>query len=119
MIKPEAIVGSYVLIPDPAVDWVELDGEAVLYNERLNTVHVLNTTATTLWKCLDGSTDLRTLAFDLAEVFSADRELVESDVLAAAREFGKQGLLQGVEADPNSVADRAVTSESSSEILDE
>lgn len=87
-----------------AVVGVELDGEAVLYHEELQTVCVLNPTATVVWNCLDGSSGLDRLCQDLADAFSVEAEALREDVLGIVREFGRQGLLEGVEPDPEEVA---------------
>lgn len=108
MISPETITGSFVPVVDPAVVAVELDGESVLYHETAKTVHVLNGTATVIWRCLDGRTTLDDLSAELAAVFVAPVEQVGSDVVTAAREFGRQGLLSEVEPDPEAVAESAV-----------
>lgn len=98
------IDGGFSATREPAVVGVELDGEAVLYHEELRTVCVLNPTATVVWNCLDGSSDLETLCEDLAEAFSVDVGSVRKDVLDIVREFGRQGLLEDVEPDPEVVA---------------
>ncbi len=108
MIAPEEISGSFVPVVDPAVVAVELDGESVLYHESSRTVHVLNRTATVVWRCLDGRIALDELSADLAAVFSAPVEQVTSDVVAAVRELGRQGLLHDVEPDPERVAENTV-----------
>ena len=108
MTAPEEITGSFVPVVDPAVVTVELDGESVLYHESARTVHVLNRTATVVWQCLDGRTNLDDLSADLAAAFSAPVEQVAIDVIAAVRELGLQGLLHEVEPDPERVAENSV-----------
>ena len=103
-VTPESIDGTFVPIPHSSVAGVELDGEVVLYHEGANTVHVLNPTATIVWLCLDGSADLNEICEDLAAVFELDEERVRADVIAAVREFGRQGLLDAVEPDAEVVA---------------
>jgi hypothetical protein len=87
-----------------AVVGVELDGEAVLYHEVANTIHVLSPTATIVWKLLDGEHDVASIVGDLAEVFEVPQERMLEDVLAAVRAFGGKGLLEGIEADAEVVA---------------
>jgi hypothetical protein len=36
------------------VDWVVLDGEAVLHDHARQTLHILNATAAEVWSSLDG-----------------------------------------------------------------
>ena len=110
LLAPESIDGTFAPTHHPAVVSVELDGEAVLYHQEANTVHVLSVTATIIWRFLDGSNELDGLCGDLAAVFSIDLEQMRGDVLEAVREFGRQGLLQDVAADPDVVADHLLTS---------
>lgn len=109
--NPERIESSFTPVTACDVVWVELDGEAVLYHETLNTVHVLNPTATIIWKCLDGSTELEALSAELAELFSEDLDAVRTDVVEAVRTFGRQGLLEGIESVPEAVAENALESD--------
>lgn len=87
------------LVPRPRGDLssVEVDGEAVVYTPR-GGVHRLDRLATVLWRCFDGTTSLRELADDLADVF-ADEHLarLRGDLLVYARDLGRAGLLDGVE----------------------
>jgi hypothetical protein len=108
MTDATAIDGSYTALRAAAVTGVELDGEAVLYHLELRTVCVLNPTATIVWNFLDGSSDLETLAADLAEVFATDLDTVRNDVLDTVREFGRQGLLDGIDPDPDVIAAHAL-----------
>ena len=98
------IDGRFIPTHARAVAGVELDGERVLYHEELQTVCVLNPTATVVWNCLDGSSDLDRLCLDLAEVFLVEAEVIREDVLGIVQEFGRQGLLKGVEPDAEEVA---------------
>lgn len=104
MIEADHIDASSAPVTSSAVVGVELDGERVLYHEELHTVHLLNPTATIIWNCLDGSTVLMGLSVELADAFSADIDVVRSDVVEAVRDLGRQGLLEGVAADPELVS---------------
>jgi hypothetical protein len=84
----------------PAVYTVEIDGEAVLLDEEVNRLHHLNHTATLLWACFDGDTPLALLATEISEELGLPYESVLSESLAAVRELGREGLLDGVPADP-------------------
>jgi hypothetical protein len=108
VIEPDAIDGAYTPRHAADVAGVELDGEAVLYHERLQIVCVLNPTATLVWGCLDGSIDLDALAGELAELFAADPGAIREEVLAAVRGFGRLGLLADVTPDPEQVASQAL-----------
>ncbi len=95
-IPPEAIDGSFVPVRKGSVASSELDGEAVLLDTDTGSVHLLDSIGSVVWSCFDGSATLAELARDLAEAFSAEPDRVYSDVLALARQLGRQGLLVGV-----------------------
>jgi hypothetical protein len=104
---PDRIGLSSKPVPHPSVVGVELDGEAVLYHQELNTVHVLDPIATIIWNHLDMG-DLGSLARELAVAFEANGDVVTADLLDGVRTFGRQGLLLGVEPDPDAIADNLV-----------
>jgi PqqD family protein of HPr-rel-A system len=72
---------------------VELDGEAVIYDERSGDLHHLNSAATLVLGLCDGTATGRQLAADIAEAYGLPRERVAADVQAALREFRKSKLL--------------------------
>lgn len=109
MMEADDIDGRFTPTHARAVAGVELDGEGVLYHEEFQTVCVLNPTATVVWNCLDGSSDLDTLCRALAQAFSVELETIRTDVLAIVQEFGRQGLLEEVEPDPEEVAAHTLT----------
>lgn len=97
-----------------------LDGETVVWDGHGRSLHILNRTATIVWQCLDGATDIHQIARELSEAFGVDREEMASDVLETVRSFGDQGLLKGVagvekiadeEAQPAKGRDVAVSQE--------
>lgn len=105
MTTTSQIDGRFVPSPTDAVATVELDGEAVLYDEVTAAVHVLNPTATLVWSCLDGRSSLDEIAGDLATVFGADMASVSSEVLVLVRQLGAKGLLRDVDAAADAVPD--------------
>jgi hypothetical protein len=50
-----APVDASVPVPRASVEWVELDGEAVLHDSGAGTLHRLNPTAAVVWAHCDGS----------------------------------------------------------------
>jgi hypothetical protein len=108
--RPEDIGPTFVPRTAHQVFAVELDGEAVLYQEEANSIHVLSASATIVWKLLDGASTIADIVEDLAAVFSVPGEQMVQDVLLAVREFGTQGLLEGVDPDPDSVATNVLRS---------
>ena len=80
----------------------ELDGECVILDEAANRLHHLNASATIVWACFDGTGTLDEIAHDLASEFGTDPGATAEDVLTLARELGHQGLLDGIDPDPES-----------------
>jgi hypothetical protein len=76
------------------VDWAELDGEVVLFNERTAQIRVLSPTAGLVWRLLDGEASLAELAHDLAAELDADEGQVRADVVALARRLLHARLLE-------------------------
>jgi len=60
------------------VDWIELDGEAVLFDGTR--LHHLDAPGAAVWARLDGTRSLVDIAAELAEAFGADPQEVELDV---------------------------------------
>jgi thiol-disulfide isomerase/thioredoxin len=73
-----------------------LVGEETVLLGELGFAHVLNPTATLVWRFLDGQATLAELADDFAEALGADRTTVEEDLVEFARTLGRVGLLEGV-----------------------
>ena len=73
---------------------VELDGEAVVYDERTGDLHHLNPTATLVFGLLDGSATGRELAADLADAYGQPFEEVLEQVHVLLRGFRKAKLLE-------------------------
>jgi PqqD family protein of HPr-rel-A system len=73
---------------------VELDGEAVIYDEGTGELHHLNPTATIVFGLCDGTATMRELATDIADAFGVPRDEVESQVRAVVRRFRAAGLLE-------------------------
>jgi hypothetical protein len=75
---------------------VELDGESVLYDETSGGLHLLDAVATVVWARLDGTATLDDLAADFSQAFATDRSRVRGDLVAFARQLGREHLLEGV-----------------------
>lgn len=97
-IQPDDIDGRFVATTRADVSGIELDGEAVLLDES-GQLHVLNCTATVIWCCCDGSATVAEISKSLAASFSVSGADIERDVVAAVRDFGRKGLLEGVPGD--------------------
>ena len=93
----ETIDESFVPVRSPDAFVVELDGEAVVLDERANRLHLLNHTATLIWNCLDGEVDVRELAREIGDALELPVDTVLADTLAVVRDLGTEGLLDGIE----------------------
>jgi PqqD family protein of HPr-rel-A system len=73
---------------------VELDGEAVVYDEATGDLHHLNAVATVVLDLCDGSATAREVARDVALAFEEAPPDVERHVRRCIREFRSVGLLE-------------------------
>lgn len=79
---------------------VELDGEAVIYDEINGDLHRLNPTATLVFSFLDGSATLEDIAHDIADAYSMPVDEVTVQVRELAEQLAASHLLVGSEPDP-------------------
>lgn len=110
-IAAEDVGLAFVARPRSTVAAAVLDDEAVLFDEATGRLHTLDRIATVVWECLDGSARLRDIASELAHAFGADSAVVEADVLGLVRALGRQGVLEGVAADPEALEEPMVEEE--------
>lgn len=75
------------------VSVVELEGEAVIYDDETRQVHYLNRTATIVYKLCDGNSTIKELSGDIADAFSLPAEQVERQVRTLIRSFREAGFL--------------------------
>lgn len=82
---------------------VELEGEAVIYDDETRQVHYLNQTATIVFNLCDGSSTIKELAGDIADAFSLQQDEVERQVRTVLRNFREAGFMEGSpsRADPS------------------
>ncbi|MGH2746660.1 MAG: HPr-rel-A system PqqD family peptide chaperone [Actinomycetota bacterium] len=73
---------------------VELDGEAVVYDEDGGQLHHLNPTATVIFQMCDGTATVKEFSADIAEAYGLTATEIERQVRALLREFRKSGLLE-------------------------
>ena len=90
---------GFVAHPRREVVTVEIDGDAVVYDELQETTHLLNPTGAIVWNLLDGETRIDELSADLAAAFGVGVEEVLADVVALVHELGQRGLLEQVGAE--------------------
>jgi PqqD family protein of HPr-rel-A system len=73
---------------------VELDGEAVIYDERTADLHHLNPTATIVFGLCDGTATMPRIAEEISEAFGVPADEVEVQVRALVRRFRAADLLE-------------------------
>jgi Coenzyme PQQ synthesis protein D (PqqD) len=74
---------------------VELDGEAVIYDERTGNLHRLNRTATLVFGLCDGSATVKTMSDDVAGLVNVPADEIERQIRSLLRSLRKAGLLDG------------------------
>ena len=72
---------------------VELDGEAVIYDESTGGLHHLNPTATIVWSLCDGVSTTSAIAADIADAFGLPIEEISGQVTEVVETFASAGLL--------------------------
>lgn len=73
---------------------VQMEGEAVIYDERSGQIHYLNRTATIVFNLCDGSSTIPEFSKDIAEAFSLSAGEVERQVRSLIRNFREAGFLE-------------------------
>jgi hypothetical protein len=76
------------------VEWVELDGEAVLYDPRAHTLHRLNASAATVWRACDGTAAPDQITRAIEDGYSGSRGSIAPDVSDVIAQFRRLGLLE-------------------------
>ena len=74
---------------------VELDGEAVVFDESNGRLHHLNATATIVFSFCDGASTVKEISSEIAEAFQTEASQVEREVRKLLRSFRETGLLDG------------------------
>jgi PqqD family protein of HPr-rel-A system len=73
---------------------IELDGEAVVYDERTGDLHHLNPTATLVFGLCDGTATGRELASEIAAAYGQSVDEVVEQVQGLLRQFRKAKLIE-------------------------
>jgi hypothetical protein len=77
----------------PDVEWVTLDGEAVLYDPTGHILHRLNAAATAVWASCDGSAPWDRITSAIENAYSGPPGEIARDVSAVIDRFRRLGLL--------------------------
>jgi hypothetical protein len=78
----------------PDVEWVTLDGEAVLYDPTANVLHRLNAGAVAVWAACDGTASMDGITKAIVDAYSGPPGEIGRDVPAFIARFRRLGLLQ-------------------------
>ena len=83
-------------VPRPKNDVLfrELEDGCVLYDPGNEKVHSLNITAGAIWCLMNGSRSLGDIADEVSFMTKADRAVVLGDVIRAAGQFARLGLIE-------------------------
>lgn len=85
-----------VLKKSTATPWQEMDEQILVLMPKQNTVHELNTTASFLWKNINGELSVEDLTHLLVEEFDVTFAVAQNDVQVFISEMKTQGLLSVV-----------------------
>ena len=75
------------------VEWVELDGEAVVYDPRAHAMHRLNLSAAAVWAACDGTASTDRIIDAFESMFAEPRGAIATDVRAIIEQFRRLSLL--------------------------
>lgn len=78
---------------------IQLDGESLLYEDRLGVLHELNPVAALVWTEYDGRRTLDQIAGELAATFDAEPDTIRRDLVALTTDLVERGVLELVEDD--------------------
>jgi hypothetical protein len=71
----------------------EINGEFVVLDTAANKVHQLNSTASLIWRCCDGSASHENIAAVLTQTFDVETSLALQDVVRTIAELRALNLL--------------------------
>lgn len=79
--------------PAPSVREMEIDGEITLYHELTQTALVLNSTASDVWRLVDGRRSVADIVALLSSSYAADAETVRAGVESAVDQLARHHLV--------------------------
>lgn len=97
LLSSGAIDGAFVPLARSEIENIDIEGELLLFDARLGAWHLLNPLAGLVWKCCDGSGSVEEICRDLSEAFDQDLAEVQQRVQEVLRQFGDNGLLDGIQ----------------------
>lgn len=72
---------------------IELDGEAVVYDEETGNLHHLNQTAALVFSLCDGTGTARDLSVDIAHAYGLGVDEIEPQIRSVLRTLKREGLV--------------------------
>ena len=93
MTRREPLHGSDVPARKPDVEWVEIEGEAVVYDPAASMLHRLNRGAAAVWAACDGIDSSDEIVGAIAGAHAGSPEEIARDVPAVINRFRRLGLL--------------------------
>jgi Coenzyme PQQ synthesis protein D (PqqD) len=78
----------------PDVEWITLDGEAILYDPAAHTLHRLNAAATAVWAACNGHATPAEIIRVIDGTYEGSPRAIARDVPAAIDRFRRLGLLR-------------------------
>jgi Coenzyme PQQ synthesis protein D (PqqD) len=78
----------------PDVEWVELDGEVVLYDPAAHVLHRLNREGAAVWAACDGRNTAEGIISAIDDAYAGSSQAIARDVPAAIDRFRRLGLLR-------------------------
>lgn len=82
--------------PSPQVEWVDVQGEVVVWNADTESLHLLDAIAALIFQLMDGTTPLEVTSRELAEAFGRSLDQVRDDVLHFAAQLADIGVAERV-----------------------
>jgi hypothetical protein len=76
------------------VEWVVLDGEAVLYDPSAHTLHRLNAGAAAVWTACDGTASQGQITRTIEDAYPGSEGVIARDVPAVIESFRRSSLLE-------------------------
>jgi hypothetical protein len=94
----------------PDLDYVEVDGEAVVHDVVYGGLHYLNYSAALVFGLCDGQTTISEMAEGIADVYEMPEDEVESQVRSLLRDFRRRRLLDPTSSEKQDELEKLRTS---------
>ena len=97
VVDAEGVLDSTTVLrrrSSPDVEWVEVEGQIVAWNENTQALQLLDPIASLVYQLLDGRSALGEIIVDLGAEFGREVAEVESDVLQLASSLLSMNLVE-------------------------